>query len=172
MKIIYLILSLVIFVESRYNEYIHTPHLMKNNVEYSTKNDLPQEFSWKNVNGTSYITKTLNQHIPQYCGSCWAHGALSAFADRIKIARNAQGADIDLSIQFILNCGKNTAGSCYGGSHHGAYKFIQGYGSVPYDTCQPYLACSSNSREGFCGNIKDYTTCEQMNICKTCSSFL
>lgn len=35
----------------------------------------------------------------------WAHGALSALADRIKIARNAVGDDINLSIQYLLNCG-------------------------------------------------------------------
>ena len=59
----------------------------------------------------------LNQHIPQYCGSCWAHGSLSALADRIKIARNGQGTDINLSIQYILNWGR-FVGTCHGGSHH------------------------------------------------------
>ena len=43
---------------------------------------LPAEFNWNGL-----LTKNLNQHIPQYCGSCWAHGTISSFADRIKIAR-------------------------------------------------------------------------------------
>lgn len=57
---------------------------------------LPESFSWNDVGGKSYLTKLLNQHIPQYCGSCWAHSALSALADRIKIARNGTGIDINL----------------------------------------------------------------------------
>jgi len=68
---------------------------------------------------------SLNQHIPQYCGSCWAHGAASAFADRIKIARDAKGPDINMAIQYILNCGTEVAGSCHGGSASGTYDFVK-----------------------------------------------
>jgi hypothetical protein len=82
---------------------------------YIGADELPDSFNWGDVDGKSYLTKSLNQHIPQYCGSCWAHGALSSLGDRIKIARKAQGDDINLSIQFILNCGTEMAGSCHGG---------------------------------------------------------
>lgn len=85
--------------------------------EYIDPADLPDEFTWADVNGVSYLTHSLNQHIPQYCGSCWAHGSLSSLADRIKIARDGKGDDINLSIQFILNCGGDMAGSCHGGFH-------------------------------------------------------
>lgn len=44
------------------------------------------------------VTDRFLGSLPQ-CGSCWAHSALSSLADRIKIARNAQGVDINLSIQ-------------------------------------------------------------------------
>lgn len=119
-----------------------------------------------------YCTKNLNQHIPQYCGSCWAHGALSSFADRIKIARKAQGIEVNLAIQYILNCGTQVAGSCHGGMHTGVYQFIQDSGFVPYDTCQVYEACSAESDEGSCGKAgKDAYTCEPINMCRTCSTF-
>ena len=112
----------------------------------------------------------LNQHIPQYCGSCWAHGALSAFADRIKIARRGRGPEINLSIQHILNCGTGVAGSCHGGSHTGVYDFIKNHGGfVPYDTCLVYEACSAESEEGLCKK-GDYR-CNSINTCRTCSSF-
>jgi cathepsin X len=156
------------------NELVYLPgHTVESNFysplphEYIAPEDLPEKFHWGNVNGVSYLTHSLNQHIPQYCGSCWAHGALSSLADRIKIARLGQGDDINLSIQYILNCGAGVAGSCDGGSHTGVYEFIQQSGYVPFDTCQPYLACSSNSTLGFCPFVD--TTCTPFNICRTCS---
>merc|ERR1712161_35107 len=42
-------------------------------------------------------------------------------------------------------------------------------GYVPYDTCTPYLAGSSDSTEGFCG--QGDTTCKKSNICRTCDTF-
>lgn len=160
----------------RHNEYVvlegHTQRENYNSplpYTYIEEDDLPDNWDWRNVNGNSYTTHSMNQHIPQYCGSCWAHGALSSLGDRIKIARNGTGDEINLSIQYILNCATATAGSCHGGSHTGVFEFIQKSGLVPYDTCQPYLACSSESTEGFCPHVD--TTCSKINTCKTCDTF-
>ena len=139
-----------------------------NSKEYSLV-ELPESWNWGNVNGTNFLTKNLNQHIPQYCGSCWAHGALSSLSDRIKIRRGAQGVDINLPVQFLLNCGVDEAGSCNGGDHYAAYEYVKDYGSIPYDTCLTYEACSSDSDEDNCKN-KDYS-CVPENVCKTCSTF-
>lgn len=135
---------------------------------YISMEELPKEFYWGDVDGVSYLTHSLNQHIPMYCGSCWAHSSMSSLADRIKIARNATGDEINLSIQFLLNCGANIAGSCHGGSASGAYDFIQQYGFIPYDTCAPYTACSSDSKQGYCPHVD--TSCSPINICRTCTN--
>jgi cathepsin X len=139
------------------------------NTRYLSDDDVPEEFTWQNVNGKCYLTHAINQHIPQYCGSCWAFAALSALADRIKISRDAQGDDINLSIQYVLNCGANVAGSCHGGSATGVYQFLKEQGPIPFDTCQPYIACSSDSQEGFCSHVD--TTCSALNTCRTCNTF-
>jgi len=36
---------------------------------YISDDDIPESFSWNNIDGhgKSCITKTLNQHLPQYC---------------------------------------------------------------------------------------------------------
>ena len=129
-----------------------------------------QSFTWGDVDGVNYLTHSLNQHLPQYCGSCWAHGAMSALADRIKIARNAEGEDINLSIQNVLNCGGDIAGSCHGGSTTRApIEFVKQQGFIPFDTCQPYIACSEESTEGFCPHVD--TTCSAANTCRTCDTF-
>jgi cathepsin X len=59
--------------------------------------NLPEQWIWNNINGRNYLTNVYNQHIPQYCGSCWAHAGTSAISDRIKIARNAAWPDINIS---------------------------------------------------------------------------
>lgn len=132
--------------------------------------DYPADFSWCDQDGVSYCTMSRNQHIPQYCGSCWAHGSVSALGDRIKIARKAAAVDINLSVQHILNCGSEV-GSCYGGSIIGPYYWLHKQGSkgISYETSNPYLACSYDSEEGLCkGN--DWS-CNDMNVARTCSTF-
>lgn len=182
---------------------------------YLEESSLPQEFTWQNVNGYSYVTRVRNQHIPQYCGSCWAHAALSSLADRVKIMRSytgpklscqrAQrtademednketlddvpkpilgelgpppGPDIDLSVQHLLNCGpkpipKHHHLSCHGGSTLRGYEYI--YSNLKFvveDTCLGYLACSDDTDEGFCANVRGMTSCEGWNVCRTCDGF-
>jgi cathepsin X len=133
--------------------------------------EYPEEFTWCNKHGKSFCSANLNQHIPQYCGSCWAHGAVSALADRIKIARNGEGIDINPSVQHILNCGN--VGNCHGGSVDGVYQWLlnvsKSGSGLSYASAQPYMACSAESTEGFCPHAN--WSCTPPNIARTCGSF-
>merc|ERR1719181_2134358 len=133
---------------------------------------LPANWTWCDHEGVNYCTKSLNQHIPQYCGSCWAHGSVSALGDRIKIMRKAQAPEINLSVQHILNCGN--VGSCHGGSVDGPYQWLhklstQTGSGISFDTSNPYMACSSESEEGLCKAGK--WDCTDDNVARTCSTF-
>lgn len=116
--------------------------------EYLAAKDVPDELTWCDKDGVNYCTNSRNQHLPQYCGSCWAHGAVSALQDRIKIARGGKGMDINLAIQHMLNCGG--VGSCHGGSIDGPYQWIHNISQsttsgIAYESGNPYRACSSDS---------------------------
>ena len=39
--------------------------------------ELPTSFNWCDVDGLDLCVPSWNQHIPVYCGACWAHGTLS-----------------------------------------------------------------------------------------------
>jgi len=132
----------------------------------------PENFSWCSKDGVNYCTPSLNQHIPQFCGSCWAHATLSALADRIKIARGAHGVDIQLSVQHVLNCGN--AGSCDGGSSDGVYQWIKSIGDatgsgISYASSQPYVACSKGKENGICKGVD--SSCSASNTARTCGTF-
>lgn len=117
--------------------------------------DLPEAYDPRNINGFDYTTANLNQHIPQYCGSCWAHSTTSALSDRIKLMRQGAGPDIQLSPQVLVNC--VTAGDsngCRGGDPNSAYQWIMDNG-ITDSTCQNYLAKDSE--------------CDAMGICKDCA---
>jgi hypothetical protein len=66
--------------------------------------ELPKEHFWNDVDGVNYLTNMRNQHVPQYCGSCWAHAATSALSDRIKIARKAAWPDVNIAPQVLISC--------------------------------------------------------------------
>merc|ERR1719473_1040013 len=146
-----------------------------NSHELLSDQAMPDAFTWCNKDGVNYCTPSLNQHIPQYCGSCWAHGAVSALADRVKITRGgskAEGIDIMPSVQHILNCAN--VGSCHGGTLDGPYQWLhreseKGTG-ISYFSAQPYLACSGENNVGICKGGK-FGSCSAENVARTCGTF-
>lgn len=126
---------------------------------------LPTTWDWRDINGTNYVTLSLNQHIPVYCGSCWAHGSISSVADRIKILRKAAWPDILPSIQVILNCAQDVAGSCDGGDDIGVYQYLKSNG-IPDVTCQQYQA-----KDFACTPINTCRTCDPSGTCSAVSNY-
>lgn len=130
MKIIPIIGLLLVagccFDISMYRTHIHNnnfkPHV-KEPLEVTPMADLPKNYFWGNVNGTNFLTYQRNQHIPIYCGSCWAFASTSALSDRIKIARKAQWPDINLAPQVLISCELPDEG-CHGGDARTAYEWI------------------------------------------------
>lgn len=99
-------------------------------------------------------------------------------ADRIKIIRKGRGPDINLAVEHVRNCNNQDAewqqGSCYGGWTLGVYEWLHkistetGVG-LTYETSQPYMACSTDSKFGLCRHA-DWT-CTPMNVARTCSTW-
>lgn len=108
--------------------------------------DIPKNWDWRNINGTNYLSINKNQHIPTYCGSCWAHGTTSALTDRFHILNGPTVTPISISTQVVVNC-QPGGGSCFGGNPLDVYEFAYQQG-IPDDTCQQYIA--KNMKEPLC----------------------
>ena len=104
-----------------------------------TKQTLPVEYTWGAVDGVNYLTNTKNQHIPQYCGSEWAHAATSALSDRIKIARKAAWPDINISPQVLMSCGTSSDQGVHGGEAYNAFEWMA-KNEITDETCAIYRA--------------------------------
>ena len=116
---------------------------------------VPDAFDWRNVKGTDFTTWNKNQHIPVYCGSCWAQGTTSALSDRITIALNNPAvAQINLATQVIVNC--RAGGSCQGGDPMGVYEWGHNNG-IPDQTCQAYTATNGDGQ------------CTAQEVCQVCA---
>jgi len=141
------------------NHYKHVDHKkmgyeIHSALPHDTMNllELPTNFDWRNVGGKSFVSIVRNQHIPQYCGACWAFGSLSALQDRIKIMRRNQWPDIVLSPQHMISCG--SGGTCMGGNHFLAFKWLTKSKGVVDETCAPYEAKNHK--------------CNAERVCKDC----
>jgi hypothetical protein len=113
--------------------------------------DLPKTWDWRDMNGTAFASTSRNQHIPNYCGACWAFSATSSLNDRIRIATYKSALlrnegppptrEVNLAVQVVLNCdsesgpSQGTDNGCHGGDMITAFKFIHEQG-LPEETCQ------------------------------------
>ena len=121
--------------------------------EYLDLNAIPRDWDWRNKSGENFCTSARNQHIPQYCGSCWAMSSSSSFADRIRIVRNRAFPDFMIAVQTLVHC---LCSGCDGGDASTVYAYIAQNGIGP-DTCQNYVAQGTGQE------------CSPLHVCENCS---
>jgi cathepsin X len=82
----------------------------------------------------NYLSWNKNQHIPQYCGSCWSQGSSSAIADRFNIY-NYDSNKTPTSIDAQMLVSGNIGGTCNGGNPTQVYKYAHDMGLV-HGSCE------------------------------------
>ena len=121
-----------------------------------SNDDVPAVVDWRNMDGINYLSWNKNQHIPQYCGSCWAQGSTSAIADRFNIMNGGlSSSPVGLDAQTIVNC--QAGGSCDGGNPTLVYKYAHNTG-IPHSSCEQYTAFNLVDR-----------MCTDIDICRDCT---
>jgi len=132
--------------------------------DYVLTSSLPKSFWWGDVDGVNYLTWVTNQHIPQYCGSCYAQSTTGAMSDRINILQKNLDR-VTLSVQNVLNCG---IGNCeQGGSLYEVYMFAHTHGITEYG-CNLYLAESGKNDIYLADSGKEGPKCDGTNVCRNC----
>ena len=115
----------------------------------------PTKWDVRDIKGVNFATLDKNQHIPTYCGSCWAQSVTSALSDRINMKRNNSFPKTVLAAQALVNCvSANETNGCRGGDPTAANSWMQA-NPVPDITCQAYQS-------------KDLS-CDAMGICEDCT---
>jgi len=96
---------------------------------YLQPEDVPAAHDWRSVDGVDLTTWNKNQHIPTYCGSCWAQATTSALSDRISIQRKGAWPTVDLAPQVLINCMPFPLSlGCHGGNPAFAYIYMHHFG--------------------------------------------
>lgn len=99
---------------------------------------IPDNLFYGDINGMNFLTRVMNQNLPQYCDSGWAHAVSSSISDRINFRMTKNLPKVTLSVQPLLNCGA-AGGSCKGGDLKTTLEFISKHGIAEVG-CQTYEA--------------------------------
>eukprot|EP01060_Flectonema_neradi_P038909 TRINITY_DN8326_c0_g1_i2.p1 TRINITY_DN8326_c0_g1~~TRINITY_DN8326_c0_g1_i2.p1 ORF type:complete len:310 (+),score=72.07 TRINITY_DN8326_c0_g1_i2:52-930(+) len=116
-------------------------YVVKTKQPYEYITDAPAAWDWRNASidgmpARNWCSKSMNQHIPQYCGACWALGSTSALSDRIRIMRKGRWPDVQIAAQTAVYC---CSLGCDGGNADSVYRHAHEHG-LPQDGCQNYVA--------------------------------
>eukprot|EP01083_Nonionella_stella_P038240 104050_1 len=125
--------------------------------------EIPDSIDWRNHDDRNYMSWTRNQHIPYYCGSCWAFAATNSLAARIMISRGDIFPQISLSPQLVLDCDKKDNYGCDGGDSLGVFAWFQEFGAVE-DSCNPYVS------DSWYTNKYHERVCDKYSYCSYCDS--